>query len=129
LLESHVNIVLWIVQILAALAFAGAAYSHSFGAERMKPQPGGQWISALPPGLMTFVVICEFLGAVGLILPALTGILPWLTPLAGALLALIMLLAIGFHLARRENPNMVLNLILALLAAAVAYGRFVIVPL
>lgn len=64
-----------------------------------------------------------------MILPDATGILPWLTPLAAALLALMMLLAAGFHLVRREYPNIVLNLILLALAAFVAYGRFVIVPL
>lgn len=95
----------------------------------MKSQRGGQWVAAIPKGLLTFIVICEFLGGVGVILPALTGILPWLTPLAGALLALLMLLAAGFHLVRREYPNIVFNLVLLALAAVVAYGRFALVPL
>ncbi len=64
-----------------------------------------------------------------MILPTLTGILPWLTPLAASGLALIMLLAAGFHLVRREYPNIVFNLVLFALAAFVAYGRFVVVPL
>lgn len=123
------NIVLWIVQVLLGLAFLGAGYSHGFRAEQMKSQQGGQWVAAVPRGLLTFIALCEFLGGVGVILPAVTGILPWLTPLAAALLAVMMLLAAGFHLMRREYPNTVFNLVLLALAAFVAYVRFVVVPL
>ncbi len=123
------NIVLWIMQALLGLAFLGAGYNHGFRAEQMKSQQGGQWVAALPRGLLTFIALCEFLGGVGVILPAVTGILPWLTPLAAALLAVMMLLAAGFHLMRREYPNIVFNLVLLALAAFVAYGRFVAVPL
>jgi uncharacterized membrane protein len=51
-----------------------------------------------------------------------------LTPLAALLLAIMMVLAIGFHLRRREYPNLIINIILLALAAFVAYGRFVLVP-
>jgi hypothetical protein len=62
--------------------------------------------------------------------PAATGILPWLTPLAAAMLALVMVLAIAFH-ARRpgEAPNIVINAVLGVVALVVAYGRFVLQPL
>ena len=122
-------IALWIVQVLLGLAFLGAGYGHGFRAEQMKSQQGGQWVAAVPRGLLTFIALCEFLGGVGVILPAVTGILPWLSPLAAALLAVVMLLAAGFHLMRREYPNIVFNLVLLALAALVAYGRFVVVPL
>jgi VIT1/CCC1 family predicted Fe2+/Mn2+ transporter len=72
--------------------------------------------------------VSELLGGLGLLLPALTGTLPWLTPLAAAGLALIMLLAMGFHATRREAPAIVFNSILLVLAAFVAYGRFVVLP-
>jgi hypothetical protein len=122
------NIFLWIVQVLVGLAFVGAGYNHGLRAEQMKAQRGGQWVTAVPRGLLTFIAICEFLGGVGVILPALTGILLWLTPLAASGLALIMLLAAGFHFTRREYPSIVFNLVLMILAAFVAYGRFVVVP-
>jgi hypothetical protein len=63
------------------------------------------------------------------VLPALTGILPWLTPVAAALLALVMLLAALFHVPRREYQNIGANVVLLLLVAFIAYGRFVLVPL
>jgi hypothetical protein len=72
--------------------------------------------------------ILEILGAIGLVAPALTKILPELTPVAALLLGVVMVLAIGFHLSRREYPNAAFNVILGLLAFAVAYGRFVASP-
>jgi hypothetical protein len=64
-----------------------------------------------------------------LVLPALTNTLPVLTPLAGVGLALIMLLAGIFHFRRGEYQAIIVNLVLGLLAAFIAYGRFVLAPL
>ncbi len=122
------NIVLWILQIVLGLAFGAAAYFHSFGAAQAQLQPGAQWIGEVPQPLLYFIALCELLGGVGLILPAATKILPWLTPLAAALLAVMMLLAAGFHLTRGEYPNIIFTLILGALAAFVAYGRWRLVP-
>jgi hypothetical protein len=122
------NTVLWIVQILVGLAFVAAGLTHGFGYERIKAQPQMSWVTALPRELVTLIGICEILGGVGIILPALTGVLPWLTPVAATGLAVIMLLAAGFHLARHEYSAIVANLVLFILAAFVAFGRFVVVP-
>src|SRR5262245_41255141 len=127
-MEVEMNIVLWILQLLVGLAFVMAGYVHAFNPDRMKAQLGGQWIAAVPNGLRLFIGISEILGGIGLILPALSGILPWLTPLAAALLGLVMLLAAGFHLMRQEYSNIGFNLVLFALAAFVAYGRFVLAP-
>ncbi len=86
-------------------------------------------MAAVPRPLMTFIGISEILGAVGVILPALTGILKELTPLAALCFVVLMILAAIFHAPRREYPNIVFNLILLALAAFVAYGRLVLVPL
>jgi hypothetical protein len=77
---------------------------------------------------LRFIAIGELLGAAGVILPAVTGVLTWLTPLAASSLGVVMLLAVGFHASRREYPNIAFNLILFLLAAGVAYGRLAVVP-
>jgi putative oxidoreductase len=123
------NIVLWIAQVLLALGFLSVGYNHAFSAEKMKAQRGMQWIGALPPWLMTFIGLCEMAGGLGAVLPALIGILTWLTPLAGPLLALVMALAFVFHVVRREYPNLTINTILFLLAVFVACGRLVLLPL
>ena len=84
---------------------------------------------AVPKPLLTTIGVLEIAGAAGLVLPHATGIFPWLTPLAAALLALVMVFAAMFHLRRDgEGMNVVANLILGSLGAFVAYGRLVLAP-
>jgi uncharacterized membrane protein len=123
------NIILWILQVLLTIGFLIFGVTHAFRFEWAKEQSRMKWVTAVPRRLLTFIGLFEILGAVGLILPALTGVLPWLTPLAALLIAVMMLLAAGFHIARREYPNMVFNFIRLALAAFVAYGRWALVPL
>lgn len=120
------NTTLWVLQALLAAVFLGAGLSH-IQYERARARMA--WVAAVSPRLLKFVAICELLGAAGVILPAVTGVLPWLTPVAAAALAVVMLLAIGFHASRREVPNIAFNFVLFLLAAGVAYGRLALVPL
>ncbi len=122
------NIVLWILQVLLALAFVAVGINHGFRVDSIKSQQGMGWVSAVPRPLMTFIGVCEILGGIGLILPALTNIQPWLTPLAAALLAVMMILAFLFHIPRHEYPNLVTNAILFGLSAFIAYGRYVWAP-
>jgi uncharacterized membrane protein YphA (DoxX/SURF4 family) len=121
------NIALWIVQVVLGAMFIFAGVTKAFRYEHAHASL--PWVKDVPRGLTTFIGVCELLGGLGLLLPALTGILPWLTPLAAAGLALVMLLAAGFHATRREWPAIGFNTVLLLLAVFVAYGRFVSVPL
>jgi uncharacterized membrane protein len=123
------NLLLWIGQILLALAFLGVGYSHTLRFEQMSTRPGMTWLAAVGRDRMRIIGILEILGAIGLILPAATGILPWLTPTAASALAVLMVLAIVLH-ARRpgEVRNIGLNAILGAIATLIAYGRFVIAP-
>ncbi len=73
----------------------------------------------------TFEILC----AIGIVLPALTGILPWLSPLAAVGLGLTMIGAAITHARRNEYHMIITNMVLLLLAAFVVYGRFVAVPL
>lgn len=120
------NIALWIVQVLLAGMFVMAGLMKAFQYERARASL--PWVKDVPRGLTTFIGASELLGGLGLLLPALTGVLPWLTPLAATGLALVMILAAGFHAMRKEWPAIGLNAVLLLLAAFVAYGRFVVVP-
>jgi uncharacterized membrane protein len=122
------NLVWWAGQVLLALLFLGAGYSHSVGYAKASERPGMAWMEAVPERLVRTVGVLEILGAIGLILPALTGIAPWLTPLAALLLGVVMVLALGLHLSRREYPNALFNAVLGLLAFAVAFGRFFVSP-
>ena len=121
------TIALWIVQVLLAAAFIFAGMNKAFRYEYAHATL--PWVKDVPRGLTNFIGVAELLGGLGLLLPALTGILPWLTPLAAAGLALVMILAIGFHATRREWPAIGFNTVLLVLAVFVAYGRFMIMPL
>jgi uncharacterized membrane protein YphA (DoxX/SURF4 family) len=87
------------------------------------------WFSAVPHGLFVFIGICEFLGGIGLILPAMTRVKPTLTPSAGAGLALVMMLAAVFHIARGEYVFVPINVVLGGVAAFIAYGRLSVSPI
>jgi uncharacterized membrane protein YphA (DoxX/SURF4 family) len=118
---------LWVLQILLALMFVAAGIGHATqwgsGSARMA------WMLAVPKPLLTTIGILEIAGGAGLVLPAITRIALWLTPLAAALLALVVIFAAAFHLRRvAEGSNAVANLVLAGLAAFVAYGRLVLAP-
>ncbi len=141
------NIVLWIVQILLALMFLlhGRMMLAASAAQPAATQPATAqagtsqtatpqanmmaYIQDIPPGFRRFIGVAEVLAAAGLILPGLTGILPWLTPLAAAGLVIVMIGAVIFHIPRHENPNLIFNLILLVLSAFVAYMRWFVLPL
>jgi hypothetical protein len=82
-----------------------------------------------PPRIVRLIGVLEILAAIGLILPAVTGIWPWLTPLAAAGLVLTMVGAMITHGRRGEFSGLGVNIVLLALAAFVLIGRFIIVPL
>lgn len=119
---------LWIVQILLALAFLTAGWMKlTMPIEQLAQSM--VWPGDIPAGLVRFIGLAELAGALGLVLPALTRIQPQLTPLAGAGLALVQFLAIGFHLTRGEFSYLGINIVLLALAAFAAYGRWKLVPI
>jgi putative oxidoreductase len=119
----RLNIVLWVLQVLLALFSLQAGYNHG-----IRPLDeavvAATWISAVSPALVRFIGFAELAAACGLVLPAATDILPWLTPLAAAGLALIMALAIPFHVMRGEANVIGLHIVVGGLAAFVAWRRF-----
>ena len=117
------NTVLWVIQIGLALAFVAAGFGK-LTQPREKLQQRMDWVEDFPERTIKLIGAAEVLGAVGLVVPAATGILPWLTPLAAACLAVVMLLAAATHARRREYPMIAVNLVLFALSAFVAWQRF-----
>ena len=120
------NTILWIAQVVMALAFLTHGLLFLFpppALRKLKKQ------MPFPAAFSDFIFVAESLGAMGLILPGLTGILPWLTPLAAAGLAPIAGGAAVFHLTRRELPPLVTTFMLFALAVFVAYARWSVLPL
>lgn len=121
------NIALWVVQALLAIAFLMAGFQHGFQ-PLDKLANSIRWVRDVPPALVRVIGVSELLGGIGIVLPALTGVLPWLMPSAGAGLMLVMGSASFFHVSRREYSAVAMTGVLFALAAFVAYGRWVLVP-
>jgi uncharacterized membrane protein YphA (DoxX/SURF4 family) len=118
-----VGVALWVVQLLLAAAFL-AAGGMKLSQPKEKLAANMAWVEDFSQGTVRLIGALEVLGALGLVLPALTGVLPWLTPLAAVGLALTMVGAILTHLNRKENSAIAAPAVLLVLAAFVAYGRF-----
>ena len=112
---------LWTLQILFGLLFI----VHG---PLLIAKPGGmaEQLNELPysGGFLTFIGLCEFLGGLGLILPAWTGIAPWLTPLAAAGLAIIMAGAVWSHLSERQVPQIAVTGLIVLAMAFITFARW-----
>jgi hypothetical protein len=76
------NIALWIAQILLAFAFLGAAYVHAVRWEHTSAEPRMAWLADIGHQRAIGTGLLDAAGGVGMIAPSVTGILPWLTPLA-----------------------------------------------
>jgi putative oxidoreductase len=114
---------LWIAQVALAVPFglAGLMKSTLPMADLAKNVP---WAPDAPAALVRLIGVAELAGAFGLLLPSLTRIAPVLTPLAAAGLAVVMALATAFHVHRGELAALGLPVLLGVLAAVVAWGRF-----
>ncbi|KXK13155.1 MAG: DoxX family protein [Chloroflexi bacterium OLB14] len=119
------NIVLWIVQGLLATLYLLAGQMKAFTPHKARANAQMTWAHDKPDNYIRFVGVSELLGALGLILPLLTGILPWLTVVAAVGLAVIQALAIfTVHLPKKEYQVIPINIVLLILAVVVMFGRF-----
>lgn len=117
------NVFLWIVQALLAAMFA---MSGLVKATQPKDRLIGRfpWAEDFSPATIRFIGVMGLLGAVGLIVPAATGIAAVLTPIAATGLAVMMALAAATHIRRDEPSGVVVTAVLFALAVLVAWGRF-----
>jgi DoxX-like family len=120
---STMNLALWIVQGLLAALFLFAG-----GAKLVLPLDQMAGPVALPGWFLRFIGVAEVLGALGLVLPGLLRIRPGLTPLAAAGLVIIMVGATIVTWAGGMVAVALLNVVVAVLAAFVAYSRWRLAP-
>jgi uncharacterized membrane protein YphA (DoxX/SURF4 family) len=113
------NIVLWIVQILLGLLFVFAGVTKFI----MTPEQMAQGSPVeLPLWFIRFIGACEVLGGIGLVVPWLTGVKKWLTPLAASLLIVIMIGATVIS-AMGSIATAILPFVVGLLLLLVAWKR------
>lgn len=118
------NRALWVVQILLAAAFLMTGFMKLTMAEDLLAAS-----SPFPVLFVRFISVCEILGAIGLVVPGLTKIRTGLTPLAAAGLVIIMIGAVVSTVVTMGPAMAIMPLILGVLAAFVAYGRWQVAPL
>jgi uncharacterized membrane protein len=119
-----VNVVLWIVAGLLAVAFLTSGLMKLSQPKKKLADSGMGWTEDFSDGAVKGIGALEVLGALGLILPAVFDVATVLVPIAATGLALVMLGAAVTHARRRENQMIVVNVVLLALAAFVAWGRF-----
>jgi hypothetical protein len=119
------NILLWVLQVLLALAF----FAH--GCLFLFPPPTmvDQMNASLPRWFQLFLGVAEVLAAVGLTLPGLARIQPWLVSCAAAGVMIVMICATIFHLMRGEVSSAIITIVLLAMATFVAYMRWRIAPI
>jgi uncharacterized membrane protein len=123
-MEDMMNTALWIVAGFLAFAFFGSgAMKLAQSKEKIVASSTGGWAADWSPGAIKMIGVAEILGALGLILPAVTHIAPILVPIAAVGLILVMIGAAVVHARRKELPNVAICVVILLLAAFVAWGR------
>ena len=119
------NIALWVLQMLLALAFLGHGGLLLFPPAAIVEQMN----ASLPRWFQIFLGVAEILGGLGLTLPALTRIQPWLVSCAAAGIMIVMVGATIFHLMRGELSSAATTIVLLAMATFVAYGRWRLAPI
>jgi len=119
------NVVLWVLQVLLAVAFFAHGCLFLFPPAAMVEQMN----ASLPRWFQLFLGVAEVLAAVGLTLPGLTRIQPWLVSAAAAGLMIVMISATIFHTMRGEVSSAVTTAALLAMATFVAYMRWRVAPI
>jgi uncharacterized membrane protein YphA (DoxX/SURF4 family) len=119
------NIALWVLQILLATLFLWHGWLFVAPPAELLEIMNARFT----PWFRSFVGVAELLAAIGLILPNLTRVHAWLTPLAATGLMLVTLSATALHLARGETATALTTAVLFVLTGIVAYGRWKLEPI
>ena len=119
------NILLWVLQVLLALAFFAHGCLFLFPPAAMVDQMN----ASLPRWFQLFLGVAEVLAAIGLTLPGLTRIQPWLVSCAAAGVMIVMICATVFHSMRGEVSSAITTAGLLAMASFVAYTRWRVVPI
>jgi putative oxidoreductase len=121
------NIALWIVQVLVALVFFVVGFMKAFLPLETLAETF-QWVPSFPSAFVRFLGICEMLGAIGMVLPPLAHILPWLASAAAGGFILTAGGGTVVHLSRREYSVISVNIVLIIFSLFIIYGRVALAP-
>jgi DoxX-like family len=128
------NTVVWVLQVLLALAMLGSGIAKSFFSKPKILESGQTGVTHLGIPTIRFIGIIELIGVVGIVLPWLSNVAAWLTPLAALGFAIIMVLAYQTHTrlmleaidparAKKEAGNRITNVVLFIASVIVVVAR------
>jgi DoxX-like family len=120
------NILLWVLQVVLAWLCIAGGYFQIFKIEQLQKNVAS--MRALPRGLWAFLGAFACVAGLGLILPGATNVLPVVTPIAAAAVAAESVLISAFYLYYRDFSPMIYSVAMAIMAAFISYGRFVLAP-
>jgi len=118
------NIAIWIITGLLAVAFIGAGLMKVAQPRAKLAANGMAWTNDYSDAGVKLIGLAELLGGIGLILPALTGVAPVLVPIAAAALTVIMIGAVVWHVRADDAKGALPSTVLGILALVVAVTRF-----
>jgi hypothetical protein len=87
-----------------------------------------QKMGRVAPPLLTLVAAGAFLGTLGVVLPGILGSMRWLTPATAAVVVIMLLCSTIFHIKYRDKPKIFVSIVLAVFAACITYGRWMLLP-
>lgn len=119
------NILLWVLQVLLALAFLAHGWMFLFPPASVVEQMN----ASLPRWFQLFLGVAEVLAAIGLTLPGITRIKPWLVPCAAAGVMIVLISATIYHVMRNEMSSAAITLAMFAIANFVAYMRWRVLPI
>jgi hypothetical protein len=119
------NIALWVLQALLAAAFL----AHGLFLLAPPPDMLALMNTTMSTSFRIFLGVAEVLAAIGLTLPGITRVLPWLVACAAAGVMIVMISATIFHLTRGEISSAIITAILLAMATYVAYMRWKVMPI
>jgi len=119
------NILLWVLQVLLALAFFAHGCLFLFPPAAIVDQMN----ASLPRWFQLFLGVAEILAAVGLTLPGFARNRPWLVPWAAAGIMIVMISATIYHVVRNEVSSAIITTVLLAMATFVAYMRWRVAPI
>ena len=116
------NTTLWVMQGILATVFLASGTIILIFKEKLKSKL--TWLTEYSQASVLLISLAKILGAIGLIVPMITGVAPILTPLASLGIAIIMVLAFVYHIRKKEYKDLPATILFFAIALLIAYNRF-----
>lgn len=120
--------VLWAAQIILGIKLLTVSFTHGPGQSGTTMQVAIKKLGGFSRPLLYTVAFATFIATLGLILPGVLGLPASITPVTAALVAVMLLISIYFHVRAREQPKIFVSVVLFVFAAFIAYGRWNLAP-